>query len=105
MISETTKLIIDTLNNWQPNNPEDYVVVLNGKTYEDLVKEQDHVIFSCPDDKKCFPSRLCGMDVYVEKRIPPEVCGYIMPREDYQRFKDQLDEIEENPLFFLDNNN
>lgn len=105
MISETTKLVIDTMNKWMPNNPEDYVIVLCKKTYEELKSDKDQMVFTDRSDYESFPERMCGMDVFVDNRIPPEVAGYIMPRKDYERAKEQFDEMESNPFFFLDSNN
>lgn len=105
MISETTKALLDTVIKLRPNNPEDYVVVVARIAYEDLVREQDHVVFSSPTDAKSFPDRLCGMDVFVDDRIPSDVYGYIMPREAWERAKAQLDSIERWHKFIVDNRN
>lgn len=103
MISNFTKAVIDAVNKLVSfGREEDYVVVLNREAYKRLTDDQNGICFVYKRDENDFPERFCGMDVIVDNRISPDSGGMIILREEWNRIKEQLDEIEKNPLFFLD---
>lgn len=103
MISGLTRAVIDAVNKIiSIGMEEDYVLVLNKEAYKILTDEQKGICFVYKRDENDFPERFCGIDVIVDNRISPDSGGMIILREEWNRIKEQLDEIEKNPLFFLD---
>ena len=97
MVLKEIQALIDGLNQFVSSgaNAEDYVVVLTHETYHNLIKGTDGVTLICKNDENKLPKRMCGIDIELDDRIPKEVFGYIMLREDWERAKASLDLIEE----------
>ena len=103
MISDLTRALIDATNKIASiRSEDDYVVVLTHKAYKELQDDKDEIIFVCKSDENEFPERFCGIDIELDDRMPPDRAGMIMLRSEWKRVKEHLDNLQENPLYYID---